>query len=160
METLQELCKKLIYKKCHFKSVNCGSNWLDCGFICFPFRLYQELMANLFWYCTCKRRVFHVTYHNNKQYKQISDPQNYFYCWFTFLIKIKVKIIYKKKDNLVHLASALIEFFELVNKFKYIYIRPNYEKIDYFDNYETFNYYLNPNLGCLCCNNKSAINFL
>ena len=159
MESLQELCKKIVCKKYKFELINSGCNWLDCGFACIPFRLYQELMANLFWYCRCKRRIFYITTETNKKYNHISDPENCFYCWFTFLIKIKVKLIYKKKDNLVHLTSALIEFFELLNKFKYIYIQPNYEKIDYFENYETFSYYLNPNLGCLCYN-KSSINFL
>ena len=156
MKTLKELCENIVFKKCYFKLVNSGWNWLDCGFRCIPFIFYQELIANLFWYCTCKQRKFFITEENGKTYARISHPENCFYCWFAFLIKIKIEIIYKKKDNLIHLASLLIEFFKLLNKFKHIYVQPNYEKIDYFDNYETFNYYLNPNLGCLCCNKRSG----
>ena len=159
MTTLKELCEKIIYKKSYFKSVNCGWNWLDCGFRCIPFRFYQDLVANTFWYCRCKTRTFFITRENGKSYNHITNPENCFYCWFAFLIETKIKIIYKKRNNLVHLVSLLIEFFKLINKFKYIYVGPNYEKMDYFDNYETFNYYLNPNFGCLCYNH-SAINFL
>ena len=160
MKTLKELCEKIIYQKCYFESVNSGWNWLDCGFRCIPFRFYQELVANTFWYCECKKRTFFITKQNTKPYTYISEPENCFHCWFTFLIEIKIKIVFKKRDNLVHLASSLIEFFKLINKFKYIYVQPNYEEINHFDNYESFNYYLNPNLGCLCYNNDSAIDFL
>ena len=158
MKTLKEICENIIYKKCNF-IVNPKLNWLNYGYRCIRFRFYQELIANEFWFCTCKTRVFYITRENGKSYTITSRQQNCFHCWFSFLIEIKVKNIYKKKDSLVHLVSLLTEFFSLINKFKYIYVRPNYQKME-LEYYETFNYYLNPNLGCLCYENYSCINFL
>ena len=33
MKSLKELCENIIYKKCS-EPVNCGCNWLNCGFQC------------------------------------------------------------------------------------------------------------------------------
>lgn len=153
-----------IKKKCNFQKGYRDLNWLNYGFRCIPFLLYRDLFANNFWYCNCKTRTFFITPEKSKPYTIISNPENCFYCWFLFLIKIKVKIIYKKKDNLVHLCSCLIEFFTLIDKFKHIYIRPNYDNIDkyevswWFNAYETFKLYFEANYVCLCCN-KDTINF-
>ena len=124
------------------------------------FEFLHYLVAVIeFWYCTCKKRIFHITYQNGKTYKLTARAENCFHCWFVFLIKIKINIIYKKRNNLVHLASLLIDFFKLINKFKYIYQKPDYQNMD-FDYYNSFNWYFNENLSCLCYNNKSSINFL
>ena len=157
MKTLKQLCEDIIYKKCNF-DIDLKLKWLNCGFRCIPFRLYQEIVAHEYWFCTCRKRIFHIT-KKNKTPTVVNRAQNCFHCWFIFLIEIKVKNIYKKRESLVHLASLLTEFFNLINKFKYIYQTPNYQNMEY-NYYEIFTYYLNENLGCLCTNNKSCINFL
>ena len=161
MKSLKKLCEDIVYKKCNWDT-NYNLKWLNCGLRCIPFKLYQELIANEYWFCTCKSRIFTITRKDKPNYYyQISiRSQNCFHCWFIFLVEIKIKIIYKKRNNLVHSASLLIDFFNLINKFKYIYQRPNYQNIVETNYYETFNSYLNENLGCLCINNGSCINFL
>lgn len=92
MKTLLELCKEIIYKKCNLE-VDPMQSWLNCGYRCIPFKFYQELRANEFWYCTCKPKNFIVT-KNGKNYKIAGRPENCFYCWFSFLIEIKIRIIF------------------------------------------------------------------
>ena len=161
MKSLKELCENIIFKKCS-DSDYCYCNWLNCGFQCIPLKLYQDLMNKLFWYCECKIRKFTITnYSYNKTYKISSTPENCFYCWFTFLVKIKIKTIIKKKNNIVHLASELQKFFTFLNEFKYIYLTPNtIDKYEHYDYYETFNFYLDVNFGCFCVNDESSIHFL
>ena len=109
MKTLKKLCENIVYKKCNY-DIKQELNWLNCGFRCIPFKIYQELMANEYWFCTCKKRIFHIT-QKNKTYTAVGRAQNCFHCWFTFLIEIKVKNIYKKRKSLVHLANLLTEIF-------------------------------------------------
>ena len=78
-------------------------------------------------------------------------------------MKIKIKTIIKKRNNLIHLASELQKFFTFINEFKYIYLQPNnkFNINNIFDNenFETFDFYLNENYGCLCYN-ESLVYFL
>ena len=158
MESLKKLCEDIIYKNCNW-DIDLKLYWLNCGLRCIPFKFYQELIANEYWLCTCKRRIFTIT-KKNKTYSICVRANNCFLCWFIFLVEIKIKTIYKKRNNLVHLVNLLIDFFNLMNKFKYIYQSPNFQNMVETDYYETFNYYLDEKLGCLCNNNKSCINFL
>ena len=48
------------------------------------------------------------------------------------------------------ITSLLKDLFSFVNKFKYVYIWPDYTNIKYFDlRHESFHYYLNENDSCL-----------
>lgn len=158
MKSLKQLCEDTIYKKCNW-DIDYKLHWLNCGLRCIPFKLYQELMANEYYLCTCKRRIFTIT-KNNESYSICARAHNRFHCWFMFLLEIKIKIIYKKRNNLVHLTSLLINFFNLINKFKYIYQSPNFQNIVEGGYNQTFSYYLDKKLGCLCYDNESCINFL
>ena len=82
---------------------------------------------------------------------------NCFHCWFVFLIKIKLEKIYKYRNNLVYFASLLSDFFSLINKFKHIYIQPDYTNIEFYDlKFESFGYYLGKWDSCLCCCSESG----
>ena len=108
-----------------------------------------------------KKRFTVTNYRRNITYTKFSNPEICFYCWFTFLVKIKIKTIIKKRHKLIHLASELQNFFTFINEFKYIYLKPNTcNEIKDFKYYETFNFYLDPNFGCFCVKNDSSINFL
>ena len=153
MKSLKELCENIIKKKCT-EPINLNYNWLTCGFRYIPLKFYQDLLTKLDWYCECKRRKFTITnYTYYKTFTKFSDPENCFYGWFTFLIKIKIKTIIKNKNNLIHLASNLQKFFKLINEFKYIYLRPNtYQNIENMnkDDYETFAFNFDTNFYCFC----------
>ena len=103
MKSLKKVCEDIVYKKCNY-DIKLHLKWLNCGIRCIPFKL----MANEYWYCTCKRRNFIITKKKKKSYTISSQAHNCFHCWFTFLIEIKIKIIYKKRNNLVQLAILLI----------------------------------------------------
>ena len=78
--------------------------------------------------------------------------RNCFHCWFVFLMEIKLKKLYKHKNNLIRFTSLPIDFFSFINKFKYIYVQPDYTNVKYFDlRHESFHYYLSENDSCLCC---------
>ena len=78
-------------------------------------------------------------------------PKNCFHCWFVFKLEIKVKNLFKYKDNLVHFASLLGVFFLFINEFKYIYFLPNFENIEHSDAmFDSFCYYLDENSPSLC----------
>ena len=140
-------------QKCNFET-NLHQKWLNCGIRCLPFKLYEKMDQEEFWYCSCKLKTFTITRTSDNKflYTKTSRAKNCFYCWFLFMLEIKVKIIYKYKDNPVHLASLLIEFFYFLNEYHYIYQRLNYQNME-FDYYEHFNDYLDVNLGCLCYKN-------
>ena len=81
---------------------------------CVPFKINYWLQANEYYYCTCKRRTFNITYlERNVKYSVASKANNCFHCWFIMMIEIKVNKIYKKRNNLVHFASSLADFFLL-----------------------------------------------
>ena len=160
MKSLKQLCSDLIYKECSFET-NYKLKWLNCGMRCMPFKLYQMINVNEYWYCTCKRRKFKITKPNNPKFLFYITVRanNCFHCWFLFTLEIKIKLIHKYRNNLVQLASLLIKFFEFINKYKYIYQCPNYQNME-LDYYNQFEEYLDEKLGCLCFENRNCRNFL
>ena len=70
------------------------------------------------------------------------------------MVKIKIKIFFKNRNNIVHFAYLLIDFFTFINKFKYIYLSPDFSKVELnYENdllYNSFHYYLNEWDSCLC----------
>ena len=77
--------------------------------------------------------------------------RNCFHCWFLFMVEIKVKILLKYKNNIVHFPSLLSDFFSFVNKFNYIYYSPDFENSEYYDSmYNSFSYFLDKYDSCLC----------
>ena len=86
-----------------------------------------------------------------KIYSITTRAKNYFHCCFVFLIEIKLDKLHKYRNNLIYFVSLLQDFFLFMNKFKYIYILPNYTNKKHFDlKYESFSYYLSVNDPCLC----------
>ena len=73
-------------------------------------------------------------------------------------MEIKLKKLYKDKNNLIRFTSLLIDFFSFINKFKYIYVQPDYTNVKYFDlRRESFHYYLSESDSCLsCCCSESG----
>ena len=91
---------------------------------CIPFKLHHHLLANEFYYCSCRVRIFKIKFLKRKQdYSLNVRAQNCFHCWFLFMMEIKVKKHFKYRNNIVHFASLLGDFFTFINKFKYIYIK-------------------------------------
>ena len=113
VRSLLEISKDYIGKPyCNFINVDLDKKWLNCKMACVPFKINYWLQANEYYYCTCKRRTFNITYlERNVKYSVASKANNCFHCWFIMMIEIKVNKIYKKRNNLVHFASSLTDFF-------------------------------------------------
>ena len=119
---------------------------------CIPFKLYNHLLANEFYYCSCKFRIFKIRFLRRKQdYSMNVRARNCFHCWFLLLVEIKVKIIFEYRNNIFRFASLLGDFFKLINEFKYIYLLPNFKNTKYYDSmFNFFSYYLNEYDSCFC----------
>ena len=154
VKSLIEMCLNLLNKPC--KAVHIDKHWLNCRLWRIPFKLGQKVQSREFFHCTCRRRHFKVTFlERNIEWGVSPRARNCFHCWFVFLMEIKLKNLYKRKNNLIRFISLLTDFFSFINKFKYIYIRPDYTNVKYFDlRHESFHYYLND--SCLCCCSESG----
>ena len=113
VRSLLKICNDYIDKPyCNIINVNLDKKWLNCKMACVPFKINYWLQANKYYYCTCKRRTFNITYlKRNVKYSVASGANNCFHCSFIMMIEIKVNKIYKKRNNLVHSASSLADFF-------------------------------------------------
>ena len=154
VKSLIEMCLNLLNKPC--KAVHIDKHWLNCRLWRIPFKLGQKVQSREFFHCTCQRRHFKVTFlERNIEWGVSPRARNCFHCWFVFLMEIKLKKLYKHKNKLIRFTSLLTDFFSFINKFKYIYIRPDYTNVKYFDlRHESFHYYLND--SCLCCCSESG----
>ena len=73
------------------------------------------------------------------------------------MAEIKVKKIYAKRNNIVHFASSLADFFSFLVKFKHINSRPNYEPVSEFDGpYAAFGYFLDECSPCFCLHGEGG----
>ena len=154
VKSLIEMCLNLLNKPC--KAVHIDKHWLNRRLWRIPFKLGQKVQSREFFHCTCRRRHFKVTFfERNIEWGVSPRARNCFHCWFVFLMEIKLKKLYKHKNKLIRFTSLLTGFFSFINKFKYIYIRPDYTNVKYFDlRHESFHYYLND--SCLCCCSESG----
>ena len=150
VKSLLELCLNIINKPC--RETNLSKYWLNYGYRCISFKFGQKIRYQEFWFCTCKCRTFKITYvERKKEYSITTRAKNCFHCWFVFLIEIKLDKLHKYRNNLIYFVSLFQDFFLFINKFKYIYILPNYTNKKYSDlKYESFSYYLSVNDPCLC----------
>ena len=126
--------------------------WLNCGMACIPIKFYLYKLSHEFYYCRCRFKILKIHFLKRNVYCSMNvRSKNCFHCWFAFMIKIKVKKLFKYKNNVVHFASPLGDFFLFINKFRYIYFSPNFENIEHFDAmFYSFCYYLDENEPCLC----------
>ena len=136
VKSLLELCLDIVNKPC--RETDLSKYWLNYGYRCIPFKFGQKIRYQEFWFCTCECRTFKITYlARKKEYSITTRAKNCCHCWFVFLTEIKL--------------DKLQDFFLFINKFKYIYILPNYTNKKYFDlKYESFSYYLSVNDSCSC----------
>ena len=120
--------------------------------VCVPFKLYHHLLANEFYYCSCKFRIFKIRFlRRNQDYSMNVRAKNCFHCWFLFMIEIKVKILFKYRNSIVHFASLLADFSAFINEFKYIYLSPDFENSEhYVSMFNSFSYFVNEYDSCLC----------
>ena len=148
-----EICLNLINKP-----LGISKFWLNWGLRYIPFKLGQKVKSEEFYHCTCQRRYFEVTFLKRKVKCGVSPrAQNYFYCWFAFLMEIKLKTLYKYRNNLICFTSLLLDFFSFINQSKYVYVQPNYTNDEYFNlKCESFHYYLNERDSCLCYGSVSG----
>ena len=151
VKSLLEMCLNLLYKPCEQTAID--KYWLNRGLRCIPFKFGQKVQSTEFFHCICRQRLFKVTFlERNIEWGVSPRARNCFHCWFVFLMEIKLKKLYKDKNNLIRFTSLLIDFFSFINKFKYIYVQPDHTNVKYFDlRYESFHYYLSENDSCLCC---------
>ena len=151
VKSLLEMCLNLLYKPCEQTAID--KYWLNRGLRCIPFKFGQKVQSTEFFHCICRQRLFKVTFLERNIESGVSPrARNCFHCWFVFLMEIKLKKLYKDKNNLIRFTSLLIDFFSFINKFKYIYVQPDHTNVKYFDlRCESFHYYLSENDSCLCC---------
>ena len=150
MKSLKEICLNFIRKKCNSK-IDIRKNWLNYGMGCIPFKLYYNLLADEFYYCSCKLRLYKITFLQRKrEYTKLVRAENCFHCWFLFMLEIKIKIFFKNRDKIIHFASLLSDFFAFINKFKYIYVSPDFSNVEIDMSYDSFHYHLNETDPCLC----------
>ena len=125
---------------------------------CIPFKFNHCLQANEYYYCTCKKRNFHVTFlKRNQTYSLSARAHNCFRCWFCLMVEIKVKKLWNKRNNIVHFTSLLADFFSFLNKFKHIYTTPDFDEIGTFDELRnSFGYFLDDFAPCLCCHGEEG----
>ena len=152
VKSLLQTCLDFIQKPCKLEN-NIDLYWLNCGIRCIPFKFYNQLIANEFYYCTCKYRIYNIfkTGQTDNIYSMSVLPKNCFHCWFLFMIEIKIKLLFKYKDNIVRFTSLLDSFLKFINQYKYIYFSPNFQNIDYD--------YLNVYDLCLCCYSSESTPF-
>ena len=146
------MCLEMLEKPCAFET-NLSLYWLNCRLRCIPFKFYNRLIADEFYYCICKRRIFTITKPENPDFNYsvaVTARNCFFFCWFVSLVEIKVEILFKHRHNLVRFVSLLGDFFKLINKYKYIHTSPNFQNVEY-DYVHTFNFYLEPLKLCLRC---------
>ena len=99
VKSLLELCLDLISKPCRTE-IDISDYWLNCGLRCIPFKPYQNIIRQEFYHCTCRRRIFKVTFLEKNQTWNVSPrAMNCFHCWFLFFIKIKLEKLYKQRNN-------------------------------------------------------------
>ena len=151
IKSLLQICLNFIKNPCNYKT-EFDKYWLNCGMACIPFKFYHHLQANEFYYYSCKFRIFKIKFlRRNTDYSMNVRARNCFHCWFLFMVEIKVKILLKYKNNIVHFPSLLSDFFSFVNKFNYIYYSPDFENSEYYDSmYNSFSYFLDKYDSCLC----------
>ena len=61
MKRLKELCFDYITRPCRS---NDGILWIDCPLFCLPFKIYDKVETNTYWYCTCKPFICQKYCHN------------------------------------------------------------------------------------------------
>ena len=94
VKSLLELCLDIINKPC--RETNLSKYWLNYGYRCISFKFGQKIRYQEFWFCTCKRRTFKITYvERKKEYSITTRAKNCFHCWFVFLIEIKLDKLHK-----------------------------------------------------------------
>ena len=158
VKSLLEICQDYIKSPyCNFE-VDLNKYWMNCKMACIPFKINYWLQANEYYYCSCKRHTFNITFlKRNKKYFLASRAGNCFHCWFVMMVEIKVKKIYAKRNNIVHFASSLADFFSFLVKFKHINSRPNYEPVSEFDGpYVAFGYFLDEWAPCFCLHGEGG----
>ena len=160
VKSLLEMCLNLLYKPCEQTAID--KYWSNCGLRCIPFTFGQKVQSTEFFHCTCRQRLFKVTFlERNIEWGVSPRARNCFHCWFVFLMKIKLRKLYKYKNNLIRFTSLPIDFFSFMIKFKYIYVQPDYTNVKYFNlRCESFHQYLSENDSCLCCCCSESVPFL
>ena len=150
VKSLLEMCLNLLNKPC--EPTDISKFCLNCGLRQIPFKLGHKVRSKEFYYCTCRRGYFRVTFLKTKCEWGVSPrAQNCSHWWFVFLMEIKLETLYKYRNNLIRFTSLPIDFFSFINQFKYIYIRPGYTNVEHFDlMIESFHYYLNEDNSLLC----------
>ena len=109
VKSLLQTCLDFIQKPCKLEN-NIDLYWLNCGIRCIPFKFYNQLIANEFYYCTCKYRIS-KTGQTDNVYSMDVRPKNCFHCWFLFMIEIKIKLLFKYKDNIARFFIIARQFF-------------------------------------------------
>ena len=157
VKSLLQICFGFVKKPCN-SNIVINKYWLNCGMACIPFKLYHHLIANEFYYCSCRFRIFKIKFLKiNKDYSVNVRANNCFHFWFVFMLEIKVKKPFNKRNNIVHFTSLLIDFFSFINKFKYIYLSPDFQNSKYFDSmFDSFPHFLNEYDSCLCYHPQSG----
>ena len=93
MKSLKKVCEDIVYKKCNY-DIKLHLKWLNCGIRCIPFKL----MANEYWYCTCKRRNFIITKKKKKTHIQlVVEHITVFIVGLHSSSKLKLKLFTKKE---------------------------------------------------------------
>ena len=60
VKSLLNMCLDILQKPCAFEA-DLNLYWLNCGMGCIPFKFYNQLVADEFFHCTCKKRIFKIT---------------------------------------------------------------------------------------------------
>ena len=82
MKSLKEICLNFIKKKCNSKT-DIRKSWLNYGMGCIPFKLYHNLLADEFYYCSCKLRLYKITFLQRKrEYTKLVRAETCFHCLF------------------------------------------------------------------------------
>ena len=115
---------------------------------CIPFKFYHYSLFHEFYYCSCRSRIFKIHFlKRNVDYKINVRSKEL----FSLLVEIKVKKLFKYRNNIVHFASLLGDFFSFINEFKYIYCSVDFQNSEYCNSmYYSFSYYLDQYEPCLC----------
>ena len=94
VKSLLKICLDFIKKPCSFET-EFDKYWLNYGMAYIPFKFYQCISSNEFYYCSCRRRIFKVHFlKRNVYYSMNVRPKNCFHCWFVFMLEIKGKTVY------------------------------------------------------------------
>ena len=151
VKSLLNICLDFIKSPCNSET-EFDEYWLNCGMACILFKFYHYLLFHEFYYCSCRSRIFKIHFlKRNVDYKINVRARNCFHCWFIFMVEIKVKKLFKYKNNIVHFASLLGDFFSFINALKYIYCSVDFQNSEYYDSmYYSFSYYLDQYEPCLC----------